>query len=149
MMREWATVIEWRNGIATLICERQSGCSGCQSHSSCGMKVLNKLGSDKNSRELKIPIPQPLAVGQRVELGIDESILLKSALLIYSVPLLFLFLGLFFAYLLLGSDDLSLVLGAGVGIVTGFIIARFYAIRMERNVRYHPLVLNITTSADS
>ncbi|MCD1125545.1 SoxR-reducing system protein RseC [Jinshanibacter sp. LJY008] len=141
MLREWATVIDWQQGIATLRCEQQAGCSSCQSKASCGTRVLNKLGPQV-IHDLKIPIEQPLAVGQRVELGIPESGVLLSALLVYMVPLLGILLcsGLF--YYGLGSD-IAAVIGAVIGGALGFAVARFYAAKFSTSASVHPIILQI------
>ncbi|WP_140921392.1 SoxR-reducing system protein RseC [Limnobaculum xujianqingii] len=141
MLREWATVIDWQQGIATLRCEQQAGCSSCQSKASCGTRVLNKLGPQV-IHDLQIPVEQPLSPGQRVELGIPESGVLLSALLVYMVPLLGILLcsGLF--YYGLGSD-IAAIIGAIVGGVSGFVIARFYAAKFATNASVHPIILQI------
>lgn len=143
MMREWATVVAWQQGIATLRCEQKSACSGCQANRTCGMKVLDKLGSEVRY-DLQIAIEQPLIVGQRVELGIPEASLLRSALLVYILPLLTLFVGAsvlnqFF------PGDLSLIAGGLIGGCFGFLIARFYAAKTEQNGAYQLIVLQIAT----
>ncbi|WP_179038454.1 SoxR-reducing system protein RseC [Limnobaculum xujianqingii] len=141
MLRKWATVIDWQQGIATLRCEQQAGCSSCQSKASCGTRVLNKLGPQV-IHDLQIPVEQPLSPGQRVELGIPESGVLLSALLVYMVPLLGILLcsGLF--YYGLGSD-IAAIIGAIVGGVSGFVIARFYAAKFATNASVHPIILQI------
>ncbi|MBK5072084.1 SoxR-reducing system protein RseC [Budviciaceae bacterium CWB-B4] len=141
MLREWATVIDWQQGIATLRCEQQAGCSSCRSKASCGTRVLNKLGPQV-IHDLQIPVEQPLSPGQRVELGIPESGVLLSALLVYMVPLLGILLcsGLF--YYGLGSD-IAAIIGAIVGGVSGFAIARFYAAKFATNASVHPIILQI------
>ncbi|MDR0805185.1 MAG: SoxR-reducing system protein RseC [Enterobacteriaceae bacterium] len=147
MLREWATVIEWQQGIATLRCEQRSGCSSCQSQASCGTRVLNKLGP-QTIHDLKIPVAQPLSVGQRVELGIPESSLLLSALLVYIVPLLGILLCSSLCYFLIGSD-IAAVLGAIIGGVLGFIVARFCAARLATNSSVYPVILQIAIPAVS
>ncbi|MCW2483787.1 SoxR reducing system RseC family protein, partial [Candidatus Symbiopectobacterium sp. NZEC135] len=92
MIKEWATVVSWHNGVAVLHCEQRSGCSGCQSRKTCGTGLLSELGLSAE-QALHVPCEQPLLPGQRVELGISESSLLRSAMLVYLVPLLGLFTG--------------------------------------------------------
>ncbi|HBQ80546.1 MAG TPA: SoxR reducing system protein RseC, partial [Erwinia persicina] len=36
MMREWATVVSWQNGIATLHSEIKTSCSSCSARKGCG-----------------------------------------------------------------------------------------------------------------
>lgn len=76
--------------------------------------------------------------GQRVELGISESSLLRSAMLVYLVPLLGLFIG---AGLLqsLFANDLAAVLGAALA----FILVRGWSLKLGEKHHYRPVILQI------
>ncbi|SQI41938.1 Sigma-E factor regulatory protein rseC [Leminorella richardii] len=141
MLHEWATVVDWRQGVATLRCEQRSGCSGCRSSSSCGTRVLSKLGPS-GIHELKIEHDDPLIPGQRVALAIPESSLLVSALLVYTVPLLgiLLFSSLFYLWL---DTDLAAIGGAALGGLAGFITARFYANRLATKPAMRPAIVRV------
>ena len=86
MIKEWATVVSWHNGVAQVHCDVKASCSSCASRAGCGSRVLNKLGP-QTSHTISVPCEQPLAAGQKVELGIAESSLLGSAMLVYMAPL--------------------------------------------------------------
>lgn len=90
MIKEWATVVSWHNGVAQVHCDVKASCSSCASRAGCGSRVLNKLGP-QTSHTISVPCEQPLTAGQKVELGIAESSLLGSALLVYMAPLFGLF----------------------------------------------------------
>ncbi|WP_312059285.1 SoxR-reducing system protein RseC, partial [Pantoea septica] len=122
MMREWATVVAWRDGIATLHTEAKTSCNSCSARKGCGSHMLNKLGP-KDAHVMEIASATPLHPGQRIELGIKESSLLGSALLVYMTPLfgLFLLAGLFQA---LFHSDLAAACGALLGGIGGFIVAK-------------------------
>ena len=81
MIKEWATVIDWDNGMAQVSCDVKTSCNSCSSRAGCGTRVLNKLGP-QTSHTISVPSEQPLVAGQKVELGITESSLLGSALLV-------------------------------------------------------------------
>ncbi len=85
MIKEWATVVSWHNGVAQVHCDVKASCSSCASRAGCGSRVLNKLGP-QTSHTISVPCEQPLTAGQKVELGIAESSLLGSALLVYMAP---------------------------------------------------------------
>ena len=91
MIKEWATVVSWQNGIALVSCDVKASCNSCASRAGCGSRVLNKLGP-QTSHMISVACEQPLAAGQKVELGIAESSLLSSAVLVYMAPLVGLFL---------------------------------------------------------
>ena len=141
MLREWATVVAWHEGIATLRCNQQSGCSGCQSRKVCGMGILSEIKPD-NVIEFKVPIKQEVHIGQRVEIGIPESSLLTSALLIYCVPLLGLFVGALLANWLSGENTIVMLSGLFGGII-GFLLTRYTAKVLETKRHYTHVVLQI------
>ncbi|ATM94817.1 SoxR reducing system protein RseC [Yersinia frederiksenii] len=141
MMKEWATVISWQNGVALLRCEPHSGCGSCNARSGCGSHLLNELGPE-SEHQLKIAISQPLEPGQKVEVGISEGSLLRSASLVYLTPLAGLIAGgaLFQALFITDAfTALGSILGAGLG----FLLARTLAARIEGKSDYQPTVLQI------
>ena len=77
MIKEWATVVSWHNGVAQVHCDVKASCSSCASRAGCGSRVLNKLGP-QTSHTISVPCEQPLAAGQKVELGIAGKQHLKN-----------------------------------------------------------------------
>lgn len=141
MMKQWATVISWQNGIALLRCEPHSGCGGCHAHRGCGSHLLNELVPE-SEHHLQLVISQPLKSGQKVEIGISEGNLLRSALLVYLTPLVGLIAGgALFQSLVL--TDVYIALGAVFGAGLGFFLARKLAARIEGKSAYQPTVLQI------
>lgn len=108
----------WHNGVAQVHCDIKASCSSCASRAGCGSRVLNKLGP-QTSHTISVPCEQPLAAGQKVELGIAESSLLGSAMLVYMAPLAGLFVMASIFQVLFASDIASLC-GALLGGVGGF-----------------------------
>ncbi|WP_226572358.1 SoxR-reducing system protein RseC [Mangrovibacter yixingensis] len=141
MIKEWATVISWQDGTATVQCDVQSGCSQCSSRKGCGSRVLNKLGPE-TVHQISVYSKEPLSAGQKVELGIAESSLLGSALLVYMVPLIGLFIvsgicqGVF-------ASNLWTGMGAVVGGLLGFCVARWAASRLSARASMNPVILSI------
>ncbi|STD41642.1 Sigma-E factor regulatory protein rseC [Edwardsiella tarda] len=113
MMREWATVISWHAGEALLQCEAHAGCTGCRARQGCGTAALAELGP-QTRHQLRLAVSQPLQVGQRVEIGLQEASVLRSALLVYLTPLAGLLGGGAIGQLWLASDGVS-ALGGPVG----------------------------------
>lgn len=146
MIREWATVISWQNAEAVVSCDVKSSCNSCASRSGCGSRVLNKLGP-QTTHTLTVPSQQPLFAGQKVELGIAESSLLGSALLVYMSPLVGLFVvaGLFQA--LFGSD-LAAFCGALMGGIAGFLLARRLSARLSHREAWQPIILSTGLAPD-
>lgn len=103
MMKEWATVVSWQQGVALLRCEPKAGCGSCTARSGCGARALNELVPE-TEHQLQVHIDQPLEPGQRVEVGIAEGSLLRSAMLVYLTPLLGMMLGGTLLQYCFGSD---------------------------------------------
>ncbi|MDE9494157.1 SoxR-reducing system protein RseC [Xenorhabdus bovienii] len=147
MVKEWATVVRWQKGRALLRYGSSSGCDSCQANAACGSYLLEKLGPE-NIHQLELEISQPLQPGQKVEVGIPESSLLRSAMLVYLTPLLGLFLGgLLFQYWV--TDQLWVVMGGVIGGVTGFFFARKIAKYWDNQQAYQPVVLQIGLPPDT
>ncbi len=146
-MREWATVVAWQDGVATLHSEMKTSCSSCSARKGCGSHMLNKLGP-KNAHVMKVASAEPLKVGQRIELGIAEKSLLSSALLVYMTPLLGLFLlaGLF---QMLFHSDLAAAAGALLGGVGGFIVAKGLSSYLGKSAAYQPVILSVALPPDA
>ena len=147
MMREWATVVSWKDGVATLHSEMKTSCNSCSARKGCGSQMLNKLGP-KNAHIMKIRSTEPLTPGQRIELGIAERSLLSSALLIYMTPLVGLFIvaGIF---QMLFHTDLSAACGALLGGVGGLILAKGGAGILSRSASYQPVILSVALPPDA
>ncbi|MEX5412318.1 SoxR-reducing system protein RseC [Atlantibacter hermannii] len=147
MMKEWATVISWQNGEAVISCDVKSSCSSCASRAGCGSRILNKLGP-QTSHSITVPCDQPLVAGQKVELGIAESSLLGSALVVYMSPLMGLFIiaGLF--QMLFGTD-LAAMAGAILGGVGGFLLAKGLAPVLSRRESWQPVILSVGLPPDA
>lgn len=141
MMKEWTTVISWTNGIALLRCEPQSGCGSCDARRGCGSHLLNELGPESN-HQLQVAISQPLEPGQKVEVGISEGSLLRSASLVYLTPLAGLITGGALFQALFATDAFT-ALGAISGAGLGFLLAKKLATRIEGQSDYQPTVLQI------
>jgi sigma-E factor negative regulatory protein RseC len=109
--------------------------------------MLNKLGP-KNAHVMQIASSKPLEPGQRIELGIKESSLLGSALLVYMTPLfgLFLLAGLFQA---LFNSDLAAASGALLGGIGGFIVAKGVSMKFGDREAFQPVILNIALPPDA
>ncbi len=141
MIKEWATVISWHNGMAQVSCDVKASCNSCASRVGCGSRVLNKLGP-QTQHTISVPSAQPLVSGQKVELGIAEGSLLSSALLVYMSPLVGLFLVASVFQVLFASDPAALC-GAILGGVGGFLIARGFSAKLAAREAWQPVILSV------
>ena len=136
MIKEWATVVSWHNGVAQVHCDVKASCSSCASRAGCGSRVLNKLGP-QTSHTISVPC----------ELGIAESSLLGSAMLVYMAPLAGLFVMASIFQVLFASDIASLC-GALLGGVGGFLVARGLSPRLAARQSWQPVILNVALPPD-
>ena len=101
------------------------GCAACGMQQGCAVSSLGKFLRPRG-RTWKIENTVAAAVGDEVTVGIPEGLLLTAAFLAYLLPLLSLLAGA----ALVGSTttNQSLVaLGAGLGLLTGIVFARWQA----------------------
>lgn len=146
MIKEWATVVSWREGFAQVSCDVKSSCSSCASRAGCGSRVLNKLGP-QTEHTIIVPSSEPLAVGQKVELGISEGSLLTSAMLVYMTPLLGLFV-MAAIFQLLFSSDLAAFAGGILGGVGGFLVARGLSPKLASREAWQPVIISVGLPPD-
>lgn len=146
MIKEWATVIAWDNGVAQVSCDVKASCNSCASRAGCGSRVLNKLGP-QTSHTISVPSAQPLVAGQKVELGISESSLLGSAMLVYMSPLLGLFVVAALFQVLFGRDIAALC-GAVLGGVGGFLVAKGFSPRLAARETWQPVIISVGLPPD-
>ncbi|KGQ70252.1 hypothetical protein OA57_06985 [Chelonobacter oris] len=144
MLIETALVIEYRNGIAKVRCETKKGCCGCAAQASCGAAALSELSGGQNDGALlfEMAVNQPLYIGQRIEIGLQEKSLLLSALLLYIVPLTALLVSTLIGSLFLQHE---LLLAVFIFVMT---VAAFFGIkkvgdRLSRQSHYQPVFLRI------
>ncbi|MET4860967.1 SoxR-reducing system protein RseC [Morganella morganii] len=141
MVKEWATVVRWQDGRALLRYGSSAGCGSCKARAACGSYLLNKLGPEAE-HQLEIPVSEPLVAGQKVEVGIPEGSLLRSAMLVYLTPLLGLFAGAGLVQAVAESQSLVLV-GGILGGAAGFLLARKIARHWSGTADYEPVILQI------
>ncbi|QNQ21453.1 SoxR-reducing system protein RseC [Kosakonia sp. SMBL-WEM22] len=141
MIKEWATVVSWQQGQALVECDVKASCSSCASRAGCGSRVLNKLGP-QTTHTIAVPCAEQLEPGQKVELGIAESSLLGSAVLVYMTPLLGLFvMGAVFQTLF--DNDMAAFCGAVLGGIGGFLLARGLSPKLATRSEWQPIILSV------
>lgn len=93
---------------ASIECISRSACSSCHSSSNCGVGVVSKSFSAK-ANYIEVKYQDGMIVDQNVELHIENSDLLKGALLAYLFPLV-LFIGTAIITFLLGFPEIMTIL---------------------------------------
>ncbi|AZV31809.1 SoxR reducing system RseC family protein [Cobetia sp. ICG0124] len=123
--------------------QRRSTCGACKARSSCGSGLLSQFSRRKAHRVLiHVPLGEawPM-VGERVVIGIDESAFLRSAGLLYGLPLMSGMLGGIVAEQLAGAGALVVPLGFALSLAAGLGVVRWHAARPEQQALYRPRLL--------
>jgi len=125
MIEEEAIVISKDRGFAELDIIRTKPCGLCGKTQGCGNSIWGKVFSFKK-RKIQIQNNINAKVGEKVKLVIEENYLLKASLLLYGVPLFFLFGGMIASeYFLKVTNDLVVFFGGLLGFLLGIILLKF------------------------
>lgn len=147
MIKEWATVVTWQQGVAQLRREQRAGCGSCHARQTCSTRILNKMAPE-TQHHLEVASPLPLVPGQRVEVGITEGSLLRSVFLVYMLPLLGLIGGAAILQGTLGTDPAA-ACGGVAGGVAGFLCARYLARHTHETRDNQPVILQVALPPSS
>lgn len=140
MFIEQAVVIKYENGIVEAECQSQQSCGGCAAKASCGAASLGEINGERSSLRFKIPTDEPYQIGQRINLGLKESSVLLSALLLYSLPLFVLMLTTIIGGIWIGNELLLTLL---IVIMTGLTLwgVKLITPRFTHHKKYQPVIL--------
>ncbi len=120
---------------------RESGCDSCSARAGCGSALIGKALGARAHRVAALAA-QPLAAGERVELGLEEGALLVGSLAVYGLPLLGLLLGAIGGELALGgASEAPLVALGALGFAAGLAGGRRFSRRIGGERRWQPVVL--------
>ena len=149
MMRSLAQVIAVQPGEITVSCQQQTSCGSCASRDSCGTGIVSKALPGRQ-HQIKITTDKPAKVGDMVEIGLSERSMLRSAALVYVLPLLCLVLGAglgqWWFVALAGGGELGVILTALGSAAAGLWLARRLARRVEGNSAYQPHLIRVLGS---
>lgn len=147
MIEERAIILSLDNqsddATATLEIERKTACGLCGQTRGCGNSIWGKLFAHQ-STAFKAQNSIHAKVGDSVIVGINEKALLKSALLLYIVPLVTLLIGAILATQIKASDG-SAMLGALVGLLLGFLWVKGHTMSNNYFKLQQPVILRLAT----
>jgi sigma-E factor negative regulatory protein RseC len=132
---------------ATLEIERQTACGLCGQTRGCGNRIWgNLLGHSDASFKANNTIGA--LVGQTVIVAIDEQVLLKSALLLYGLPLICLFVFALLANAMWGTE-LASMLGGLAGLLVGWLWIKGYLVHRPFILSQQPEIIGIACHKQS
>lgn len=123
---------------------KRSVCGSCQAQKGCGQSLLATFGEQGASRLWVLLDGHDVkryCVGDEVEIGIPEDVIVGSALIIYMVPLFCLLIATMLADYQGVSDSFSVV-WALVGLVIGGFAVRWHSHRIRFDNRLQPVLVD-------
>lgn len=125
-----AIVLSLHGGEAEIVPVGGNGCGHCASGNGCGSGKLSQLFCSSQPRSFRVANAAHARVGDEVAVGLPDGVLLRNSMLMYLLPLVLMLGG---ALLASGIDtgvrDVAALLGAAIGLATGFFIVRQVARR--------------------
>ena len=135
------------DSVATLEIERKTACGLCGQTRGCGNSIWGKLFGHQTTA-FKAQNRINAKVGQSVIVGINEAAILKSALLLYIVPLCTLFVGALLATYFWQSDGITM-LGAAAGLVSGLLWVKGHTLSNSYFRLQQPVILRLAANQDN
>lgn len=136
------------DSVATLEIERKTACGLCGQTRGCGNSIWGKLFAHQ-STAFKAQNRINAKVGDSVIVGINEKALVKSALLLYILPLATLLIGAILATQLFADTNGNAMLGALVGLVLGFVWVKGHTMSSSYFKLQQPVILRLVASNEN
>lgn len=119
-----------------------AGCGFCGVGKSCGSSKLSQLLCVR-PRQFRVHNGINARIGEEVQVTVADGVLLRSALTLYGLPLLFLFAGALLGGLWIDTaagQDAGAAMGAAAGLLIGFPLAGFLASRQRTSSMAFPTI---------
>lgn len=141
MLESEAIVVKIANGVTYVEAQSTVGCgkSNCATQG-CSTAVLTQLFSQK-AKALEVNNPITAGIGERVVVGLQENIFLKTAFIVYFLPLCAMFFGVGAGLWFAGNSEMR-DLYAGLGALLGLIGSIFLLKYLTR--AYFPHTAQVT-----
>ena len=131
MIETRAVVIRIEGNEAIVEATQGGGCGNCDSENGCGTGKLSQLFCSE-PRRFRVLNEADAKVGTMVQITLPEGMLLRSALLMYMLPLLMLFGGAVAGAYLQNdgiNSDLYSAIGGLAGLSLGFLLVKSVSLR--------------------
>lgn len=144
MMQTRAVVIRLEGQDAMVESTRGGGCGSCDSEKGCGSGKLSQLFS-ADVRRFRVRNVGNAQVGSLVQVSMPDGVLLNSALLMYVLPLVLLFIcALLVSHMAptASSVDAYSAAGALAGLILGFVLVKLISVRRKLFSVAQPVILS-------
>lgn len=144
MVEEQAVIVGLQDETAMLEIIRNKPCGLCGQTRGCGISIWGKLFRHR-PYVFRALNRVNAKVGDSVVVGIEEQALLRSALLVYGIPLLTMLAGAILAGLADGGSnrDAATVIGALAGLAIGLLWVKGHTAGGSVDSRYQPVILRV------
>jgi len=126
---------------ATIEVVRKTACGICGKTRGCGNAIWGKVFAHKGT-SFKAKNTVNARVGQSVIVGIDEAAVMKTALLLYLVPLVMMFIGTILISQLHTSDAAAMI-GAVAGLILGYLWVKAHTAGRAYYQNQQPKILRL------
>jgi len=152
MIEERAVILSLENqsddtkshSVATLEIERKTACGLCGQTRGCGNSIWGKLFAHQSSA-FKAQNRINAKVGDSVIVGINEKALVKSALLLYILPLATMLIGAILTSHF-RQTDASAMLGAVIGLALGLLWVKGHTMSSSYFRLQQPVILRLASN---
>lgn len=140
MIEEAGVVVTVEPDAVWVATQRKTTCGSCSARITCGQGLMTSLASDKKPHLIKISTNLLLREGDQVTLGMPEELLVRSAFLVYMLPLLAMFISALGVNALNASEP-WIIFAAVLGFLAGALWVRYYSDRYIDAAAIQPVVL--------
>ena len=140
MLETRAIIMQLEGQYAVVKASRPNGCELCQGKG-CGASKLSQLFCN-TPPQLKVDNSINACIGDEVIISVAEGAVLRGIGMVYILPLLLLVMGTMLGSMgaeSTGQRDAYAAMGAVLGLVGGFVIAKWMALRQARS-RFQPYI---------
>lgn len=151
MMETRAIVISLDGNEALVESKQGGGCGRCDSENGCGCGKLSQLFSTQ-PRRFRVRNEAHAQVGAEVMVTLGEGVLLRSAVLMYMLPLVLLFAGAAMAGQWApdaASADGYAGAGGLAGLALGFLLAKWWSLRQRGLAQAQAVIASCSSSASA
>ena len=148
MILETGTVVAIESDSLWVETIQKSACDACVAEKGCGQKFLSKLAGKTTSIRVLLngQSRKDFSLGQSVNIGIPEDVIVLASLLVYLLPIV----GAVAGAALIGSSgtDLQAMVGAVAGLLAGAWLVRMHSTRSRNDLRYNPVLIDSAADLD-
>ncbi len=143
MLTETGRIVAIENDALWVETIQKSTCGQCAAQKGCGQSLLSKMG--QSSGHLRVLLqgrsPSAYQLGEEVTIAIADDLVVKSALLIYLLPLCVMLVFSLFAHTYFNNEGLTIA-SAILGLVLGGLLLRWHAFSQRNNSQQQPIIID-------